>query len=124
MIDRAYAALGRGVVRFRWVIIAVWVIGTVLSVRALPSLSSQVNNDNSKFLPTGAPSNQAATLAEPLIGNIDRAQVIVVVSGTRALGTSDMAAARRWYDSAEYQAALPIRSAAARTARLIFVEGV
>lgn len=36
----------------------------------------------------------------------------------------DMAAARRWYDSAEYQAALPIRSAAARTARLIFVEGV
>jgi len=91
VIERAYAALGRGVVRFRWVIIALWVIGTVLSVRALPSLSSQVNNDNSKFLPTSAPSNQAATLAQPLIGQINQAQVIVVVSGSGTLDPTDLA---------------------------------
>ncbi|HEU4977758.1 MAG TPA: DUF1330 domain-containing protein [Solirubrobacteraceae bacterium] len=35
---------------------------------------------------------------------------------------ADMAAARRWYDSPEYQALLPIRERAA-TSRLIFVEG-
>lgn len=35
----------------------------------------------------------------------------------------DMAAARRFYDSQEYQALLPLRLAAARS-RLYFVEGV
>jgi uncharacterized protein (DUF1330 family) len=34
----------------------------------------------------------------------------------------DMESARRWYDSPEYQALLPIRERAA-TSRLIFVEG-
>jgi uncharacterized protein (DUF1330 family) len=35
----------------------------------------------------------------------------------------DMPTARKWYDSPEYQAALPLRLAAARTTRLFFVEG-
>ena len=35
----------------------------------------------------------------------------------------DMAAARAWYDSPDYQAALPIRQAAATTRRLFFIEG-
>lgn len=91
MIDRAYGAWGRGVVRFRWLIIVIWVLGTIVSVRALPTLSSQVNNDNSKFLPASAPSNQAATLAKPLIGNINQARVTVVVAGNRTLGPGDLA---------------------------------
>jgi uncharacterized protein (DUF1330 family) len=35
----------------------------------------------------------------------------------------DMAAARTWYDSPEYQTALPLRLAAAKTTRLFFIEG-
>jgi RND superfamily putative drug exporter len=96
VIDRAFGSLGRGVVRFRWVIIAVWVVGTVLSVHVLPSLSSQVNNDNSKFLPASAPSNQAANLAEPLIGRINQAQVTVVVAGNRQLGVADLTRLNRF----------------------------
>jgi uncharacterized protein (DUF1330 family) len=35
----------------------------------------------------------------------------------------DVGAARTWYNSPEYQAALPLRLAAAKTTRLFFIEG-
>jgi len=35
----------------------------------------------------------------------------------------DLATARAWYNSPEYQAALPIRLAGAKTARLFLIEG-
>ncbi len=78
MVDRLFRALGRGVVRYRWIIIVVWLLGTVAAVRALPSLGSQVNNNNSAFLPASAPSNLAADLAEPLTGPADQTLVQVV----------------------------------------------
>ena len=77
-MDVIFGALGRGVVRFRWLVVVIWLVGTVAAVHFLPSLASQVNNDNSAFLPASAPSNQAAQLAEPLIGSTDKAQVQVV----------------------------------------------
>jgi putative drug exporter of the RND superfamily len=93
MIDRSFAALGRGVVRYRWVVIAIWIIGTIVAVRALPSLGSQVNNDNSAFLPASAPSNQAANLAEPLIGSVNQIQVpVVIVTSAPSLTSQDKAA--------------------------------
>jgi putative drug exporter of the RND superfamily len=79
-----FAAIGRGVVRFRWLVVAVWIVGTVLAVHAFPSLASQVNNNNSEFLPSTAPSNQAAALAQPLIGSTREAQVPVVAVTTGA----------------------------------------
>ena len=95
-MDRAFEALGRQVVRFRWLIIVVWVLGTMVAVRALPSLSSQVNNDNSQFLPASAPSNQAADLAEPLIGAQSQSPVpVVVVTSHPALTAADQAAVAR-----------------------------
>jgi uncharacterized protein (DUF1330 family) len=36
---------------------------------------------------------------------------------------ADLATARAWYGSPEYQAALPIRLAAAKTSRLFLIEG-
>ena len=51
----------------------------------------------------------------PQEGDWDPQRVVV-------LEFADMAAARRWYDSPEYQALLPLRERAA-TSRLIFVEG-
>ncbi|HUI02959.1 MAG TPA: MMPL family transporter [Acidimicrobiales bacterium] len=89
-MDRAFEALGRQVVRLRWPIIVVWVLGTMFAVRALPSLSSQVNNDNSQFLPSSAPSNVAARLAEPLIGSQSQSRVpLVVVTSAPSLSPAD-----------------------------------
>src|SRR5580700_8560306 len=93
MINALYAALGRGSVRFRWLIVAVWILGTGFAVHTLPSLSSQVDNNNSAFLPTSAPSNQAAVLAEPLIGSINQAPVdIVAVTSGGQLSATDRSA--------------------------------
>ncbi len=82
-MNRVFARIGRGAVRFRWLVVLVWLAGTVVAVRALPSITSQVNNDNSAFLPVSAPSNQAALLAQPLIGSTSRANVGVVAATTR-----------------------------------------
>ena len=79
-MERALEALGRGVVRFRWAVIAIWVLGTIFAVWALPSLGSQVNDDNSQFLPANVPSNKAAALAEPLIGPSNQSRIPVVAA--------------------------------------------
>ncbi|HVX20427.1 MAG TPA: MMPL family transporter [Acidimicrobiales bacterium] len=78
MISALFHAIGRVVVRFRWVVLAVWIVGAVLAGHAFPSLSSQVNNNNSDFLPATAPSTRAADLAKPLIGSVTQAKVTVV----------------------------------------------
>ncbi len=78
-MNRAFSALGRAVVRFRWLIIIIWIVGTVFAAKTLPSLGSEVNNNSSQFLPVSAPSVQAANLAKPLIGSSSASQVPVVV---------------------------------------------
>ena len=65
-MSRLFTRLGRFTVRFRWAILAVWLVGTVAAVALLPSLGSQVQEQNSSFLPASAPSEQAAALATPL----------------------------------------------------------
>jgi len=82
-VNAFYAGLGRFVVKYRWLVIIVWVLGTVVAVKTLPSLGSQVNSNNSDFLPPSAPSVKAANLAAPLIGSTDQAQVQVVVTSDR-----------------------------------------
>ncbi len=95
-MNRAFTALGRGVVRFRWLIIVIWVLGTIVAVKSLPSLGSQVNNDNSQFLPASAPSNQAADLAQPLIGSTSQSQIpVVAVTSHSTLSQSDQTALRQ-----------------------------
>ena len=69
--------LGRIVVKFRWPIVALWVVITVASVAFLPSLSSVVKNDNRAFLPANAPSIKAADLASPF-QNVNNSQVVLV----------------------------------------------
>jgi len=92
-MSRFFDALGRGVVRLRWVIVIVWIVGTVVAVVSLPTLASQVNDNNGAFLPANAPSNQAAHLAEPLIGPDTHSQVpIVAVTSHSSLDTADRAA--------------------------------
>jgi len=73
-----FNGLGRFTVRFRWLIVVVWIVGTIASVHFLPSLGSQVNNDNSAFLPASAPSTVAGNLAEPLVGKATLVPVIII----------------------------------------------
>ena len=73
-----------------------WVVGTVLAVHALPSLGSQVDNNNSAFLPGDAPSNLAAALAAPLAGSITMSHIpIVAVTSQASLGAADQSALSR-----------------------------
>jgi len=64
-VDAIFGALGRFSVRFRWSVLLAWVAGAVAAAALLPSLSSVTQNDNTKFLPAGAPFEKAAKLAAP-----------------------------------------------------------
>ncbi len=50
------AWIGRFAVRFRYPVIAAWIVVTIICVRAFPSLGSVANSDNSSFLPSSTPS--------------------------------------------------------------------
>jgi RND superfamily putative drug exporter len=102
-MNALFNGLGRFTVRFRWLIVVVWLVGTAASVHYLPSLASQVNNDNSAFLPASAPSTVAGNLAEPLVGKSTLQPVIIIgvsqngpvtAADTRALGRLATAAKR------------------------------
>lgn len=61
-VSKWYDALGRVVVKFRWWVIAIWIVGTLLAMHVLPNLSNYINNNNSAFLPNGVPSAAANQL--------------------------------------------------------------
>ncbi len=97
MSDRLYAALARAVVRFRWLVVALWIALVVITSAAFPSLSSEINNDNSQFLPSSTPSSQAASLAAPILGSRnDNSTVTIVAARTGNLsGAAELQALAR-----------------------------
>ncbi len=96
-MDRFFDALGLFVVRFRYPVVLAWIVLVVIASRVLPSLGSEVNNDNSQFLPSTAPSSQAADLAAPIFGNPNTTSDITVVAAVSngKLDTADQAAIAR-----------------------------
>jgi hypothetical protein len=64
-VDTIFGAVGRFTVRFRWLVLLVWIAGAVAAVTQLPALSSVTQNNNSKFLPASAPSEHAVQLLAP-----------------------------------------------------------
>ncbi|HVV22268.1 MAG TPA: MMPL family transporter [Pseudonocardiaceae bacterium] len=62
-VGAVFAAIGRFAVRFRWLVVIVWLAGTVAAAHFLPSLASVTNSDNADFLPASAPSAHAQTLS-------------------------------------------------------------
>jgi putative drug exporter of the RND superfamily len=92
-LNRFFSGLGRSVVRFRYLVVLLWIVAAVISMKALPSLSSEVNNDNSQFLSSSAPSVKAATLATPLLGNSTQdSQVYLIASRPSGLTAADQRA--------------------------------
>jgi putative drug exporter of the RND superfamily len=78
-IDAIFAAIGRFAVRFRWLVLAAWVVGAIAAATQLPSLASVTQSNNSKFLPASAPSSHAADLAAPF-GTANRVPIPVVAA--------------------------------------------
>ena len=64
-IDTIFRTIGSVAVRFRWLVLLIWVFGAIAAVSQLPSLNSVTQNNNSKFLPASAPSEHAVQLAGP-----------------------------------------------------------
>jgi putative drug exporter of the RND superfamily len=94
-IDRTFEAIARAIVRFRWLVLVLWLLAAVVVSGAFPSLGSEVNNDNSAFLPASAPSSQAASLAAPLLGSSKTTYILLVASRGSGLTTQDLAALSR-----------------------------
>ena len=96
--DRLYGRLARFVVRFRWLVVAAWIVAIVVTSSAFPSLSSEINNDNSQFLPASTPSSRAATLAAPILGSINnnsRVTIVGALSPGLKINAADLKAVTR-----------------------------
>ncbi|MGA8015848.1 MAG: MMPL family transporter, partial [Candidatus Dormiibacterota bacterium] len=94
-MSRLFSLLGRFDVRFRYPIVLVWVVVTILCVRALPGLSSVSQNGESSFLPSSAPSEQAAQLLNPFQQSGLATATLVVARGGEQLTTADQSAITR-----------------------------
>ena len=81
-------AIARFDIRFRWLIVAVWVVGAVAASRFLPGLSSVTQSTNAQFLQSSAPSQQAAVLAAPFQTTNVGATALIVASRSNGLLTS------------------------------------
>jgi RND superfamily putative drug exporter len=81
-VDDIFRAIGTFAVKFRWVVVLVWIAAAVAIPKALPSLASVTQGNNSAFLPANAPSNQAANLAAPLGFSTSTVPVPVVAAVT------------------------------------------
>src|SRR5579875_2322943 len=87
-----FTSLGRFAVRCRYPIVVAWVIITIVSVRAFPSLASVAKDTTSGFLPANAPSIQASNLAGPFQNSTYASSTIVAVRDGGPLTARDQAA--------------------------------
>jgi putative drug exporter of the RND superfamily len=81
-VDDIFRAIARFAVKFRWLVVIIWVAAVVVIPGALPSLSSVSQGNNSAFLPSSAPSEHAITLAQPLGANLNVTTVSLVAART------------------------------------------
>jgi RND superfamily putative drug exporter len=80
-------------VRFRWLIIVVWLVAVPLAIKTLPSLTSVTKSDNSAFLPSSSPSQTASNLTAPFQGkNTTTTSIIVASSSSGPLTSADSVA--------------------------------
>jgi len=86
-VDAIYGAIGRFSVRFRWLVLLIWIAGAIAASTQLPSLSSVTQGNNQAFLPANSPSSQAATLAKPF-GTANQQPIPIVVATTTGKLTS------------------------------------
>ena len=91
-MSTGFAMIGRFAVRFRWLIVAVWVIGTIAATSMLPSLDSVTQDNNANFLPSSSASIQAAMLGSAIGATTQSPIPVVVARANGPLTSSDAAA--------------------------------
>jgi uncharacterized membrane protein YdfJ with MMPL/SSD domain len=62
-IDAIFGAIGRFAVRFRWLVLLVWIAGAIGAATQLPALSSVTQNNNSKPCPPARPASMRFELS-------------------------------------------------------------
>jgi RND superfamily putative drug exporter len=91
-----FEAIARFDIRFRWLIVVVWIVGVVAGVKLLPSLSSVSQANNAQFLSSTSPSVVASQLAQPFQGKNPAGTAIIVASrASGPLTAADMTAISR-----------------------------
>lgn len=91
-MTRLFAGLGRFSVRFRWALLVGWIIVTVFSVKAFPSLTSVAKDTTSGFLPQNSASMHATQLASPFQNSNQATMTLVAAtSDGTALAGADTA---------------------------------
>jgi putative drug exporter of the RND superfamily len=91
-VDDIFRGIGKFAVKFRWVILIVWIAAAVVIPKALPSLASVTQGNNSAFLPASAPSEHATELAAPLGISLSVTPVPVIAAvSTGTLSAADQA---------------------------------
>jgi RND superfamily putative drug exporter len=94
-IDRAFAALARTMVRYRYVVVVFWLALVVVIPKALPSLSSATKGQNADFLPKDSPSSKAADLGAPFQAKNALSTLLVAARSDGSLTASDDQAVNR-----------------------------
>src|ERR1039458_386382 len=88
-----FEAIARFSVKFRWLIIIVWLVAIPVTAKTMPSLTSVTKSNNSAFLPASSPSQKASGLTTPFQGkNTSTTSIVVASSSAGPLTTADMAA--------------------------------
>jgi RND superfamily putative drug exporter len=57
-----FEAIARFSIKFKWLVVLIWIIATIVIVKNLPNLSSVSQSNNSSFLPASSPSEKAIQL--------------------------------------------------------------
>jgi RND superfamily putative drug exporter len=95
MMHSFFAATGRFAVRFRWAVVAAWVVAAVLATLLFPSLASVVKQNNTDQLPASSPSLSAARLATPFQDPNQTPVLVVIARGGAAVSSADVTAIGR-----------------------------
>jgi RND superfamily putative drug exporter len=93
-LNKVFAGLGRFSIRFRYLVVLVWLAGTVAAVALLPGLSTVSQSSNQEFLPVGTPTMRASALASPF-NNINLASSTLVVASNAPLSGEQLVQADR-----------------------------
>jgi len=75
-----FETIARLSIKFRWLVLAAWIVAPLLASRSLPSLASVTSTNNAQFLSTSSPSQHAAALAAPFQGKNAGSTAVIVAS--------------------------------------------
>ncbi len=91
----SFSSLGRVTVRFRWLIVAAWIVATVALSLGLPGISSVEKSSNSQFLPSTQPSVVAGQMAAPFTSTTTSQAILVAATPKVHLTPADDATVSR-----------------------------